>query len=413
MESPVILRSTLTGAWKRYTEPPSRLRPELPTESTPFEEVAEQVLQAVSGALMIPDQEAVLVVDREGRVRIANQQACELFEFLRKGPPNDEPISVISEGLVSPGRLEDLIQGKAMERYETVYSDLQGRKVHLDIFLSAVENQTGQAVGFVFVARDVTGRKKQEKALREATEKLRQMKQELLHFERLASIGRFTSGIVHEIKNTLGIILGGIQYIGSGLSGADEEVRNTVGIVKETTVRMGELVQEILQFSKPTPPLMERVAAEALVTQTLPLMKYVGIHKKKGFSLETEFREREIWVRVDRRQMQQVIFNLLINAVDALPHGGTICARVYSQPPTADFSGKGACVIEVSDTAGGIPKEEMGHLFKPFFTTKGPQGVGLGLVVCKMIVENHQGRLRIESEQGRGTTVSILLPRTE
>jgi signal transduction histidine kinase len=237
------------------------------------------------------------------------------------------------------------------------------------------------------------------------------MEDELARLERLASIGRFAAGIVHEIKNALGVLLGGVEYIAGELSGQSEQVRETLSVMKETGMRMGEMAEEVLRFSRPAPAILERVDPEELISATLSLMKYIGIHKKKGFSLETEFRIKGMQVQVDRKQIQQVIFNLLINGVDAMPRGGAIAVRLYAQPPSADFPQVGACVIEVSDTGEGIPRGSLSRLFDPFFSTKGDQGIGLGLVVCKMIVENHHGRLRIESEEGRGTRVRILLPR--
>ena len=109
--------------------------------------------------------------------------------------------------------------------------------------------------------------------------------------------------------------------------------------------------------------------------------------------------------------MQQVIFNLLINSVDALPAGGEIKIKIYEKSIPELYLNQAACVIEIADTGIGISKDNLSRIFEPFFTTKrDKKGTGLGLSVAKMIVENHKGNLQVESEIGKGTVVRIILP---
>ena len=121
-----------------------------------------------------------------------------------------------------------------------------------------------------------------------------------------------------------------------------------------------------------------------------------------------------MWLNVDKNQILQVLFNLMANAVEAMPNGGELTVRTYKTYPSLQSvfsSDRPVCVIEISDRGEGIPKENLQRLFEPFFTTKRERkGTGLGLSIAKTIVENHQGDLLIESEPGQGTQVWVLLP---
>ena len=118
-----------------------------------------------------------------------------------------------------------------------------------------------------------------------------------------------------------------------------------------------------------------------------------------------------MYLEVDKNQMQQVFFNLLMNAIEAMPKGGTIMIKTYKMKPSESSLADKLCVIEVADTGEGISKKDLQRIFEPFFTTKRERkGTGLGLSMTKMIVNNHKGDLAIESIPGKGTTAQIALP---
>ena len=127
--------------------------------------------------------------------------------------------------------------------------------------------------------------------------------------------------------------------------------------------------------------------------------------------IKTEFPKEDIFVEVDKNQLGQVLFNIFINAIEAMPKGGPLRIKVYKTVVKDLFKGNPACIIEVIDRGEGISKENLSKLFEPFFTTKrDKKGTGLGLAMSRIIINNHKGLLTLESEQKKGTTAKVFLP---
>ncbi|MDD2654932.1 MAG: PAS domain S-box protein [Candidatus Omnitrophica bacterium] len=264
-------------------------------------------------------------------------------------------------------------------------------------------------VGEMGILRDITERKKSEIELRKAYVELEEAQEMLIQSEKMAALGRFSSGIAHEIKNPLGIILGGLEFLEAILSKeSNSEVKIAIEKIKETTLRANAIVQGLLRFSRPSELTIETVDPNNLIRENLSLLKYrIPLSDIK---IETQLEKEGFFVDVDKAQMGQVIFNLLMNAIEAMPKGGKITIKTYKAAFTR-FPAKQASIIEIIDTGEGISKENLSRIFEPFFTTKrDKKGTGLGLCIAKAIVENHKGRLMIVSELNKGTNVKIVLP---
>ncbi|MFA7677449.1 MAG: ATP-binding protein [Candidatus Omnitrophota bacterium] len=245
--------------------------------------------------------------------------------------------------------------------------------------------------------------------LSEAYDKLKKAQNGLVQSEKLAALGRFSSGMAHEVKNPLGIILGGIEYLDKKLESADADVRMAIGKIKESTLRADIIIRNLLKFAMPSEIKTDKVSPSQLVNETIALLKYRT--SLINISIKTDFSKDDTVVLVDKNQIQQVLFNLIVNAVDAMPKGGQIKIKVYRALMNESFGDKPVCIIEVTDTGAGISQENLSKLFEPFFTTKrDKKGTGLGLSISKIIVENHKGILLIESQETKGTTVKIALP---
>ena len=255
----------------------------------------------------------------------------------------------------------------------------------------------------------VIERKRAEEALKNAYIKLKETQQELIQSEKLAALGRFSSGIAHEVKNPLGIMLGSIEYLERKLSTCEEDIKLALVKLKEAILRADNVLQGLLKFSRPSELKTEKINSADLVNEALSFYKYRA--SLNNVNIKTEVTEENIYVEVDKNQMEQVIFNALINSIDALPKGGEIKIKVYKKTLSELPLEQSACIIEIQDTGIGISKENLSRVFEPFFTTKREKkGTGLGLSVAKMIVENHKGNLEVESEIGKGTVVRIVLP---
>jgi len=262
---------------------------------------------------------------------------------------------------------------------------------------SASTIEVGKDNIILAVANDITERKKAESELGAA-------QRQLMQSEKLAALGRFASKLAHEIKNPLAILLGGMEYLRDKLPGSDKEVRESLVKMRDAVARANTIVKDLLSFAKPSKLAHEKVHPNSLVHDAIDFTELLK-HKSDTAKVDIrqELTDKEIYIDVDRNQMQQALFNILLNAIEAIQVSGEIVVRTYP----ADSS----CVIEVQDTGEGIAKEDMPKLFELFFTTKKDQkGTGLGLPIVKEIVERHKGTIAIESAAGKGTKVRITLP---
>lgn len=250
---------------------------------------------------------------------------------------------------------------------------------------------------------------KANEELTQASAKLKEAQYGLVQSEKLAALGRFSSGIAHEVKNPLGIILGGTEYLERKLQSKDKDIKTALKKIKESALRADTIVRNLVKFAMPSEIKTEKVTPKELVNDTLSLLKYRS--SLININITTEFSKDNISINVDKNQIHQVLFNVLMNAIDAMPKGGDIKITTY-KVSGEEFSKKGlVCVIEIVDTGEGISKENLPRLFEPFFTTKrDKKGTGLGLAMSKTIVENNHGSLLVDSELGKGITVRVILP---
>ena len=245
--------------------------------------------------------------------------------------------------------------------------------------------------------------------LKQTIEKLNHTQAQLIQSEKLAALGRFASGVAHEVKNPLGTILGGLEFLELKLPQNDADLTVAIKKIKDSTLRANDIVQNLLKFARPSELKTERSNPKDLIEDTLSLVKFRA--PLSDIKISTDFAQEGIYIEVDKNQMLQVLFNIFMNAVEAMPKGGEIKIKTYKTDIPEFSPQKQACVIEIIDTGEGITQYNLSRLFEPFFTTKRDRrGTGLGLSMSKMIVEKHKGKLVIESEPGKGTGVKIILP---
>ncbi len=249
--------------------------------------------------------------------------------------------------------------------------------------------------------------------LKETLDILNQTQVQLIQSEKLAALGRFSSGLAHEVKNPLAIILGGIEFLENRLVNADEESRTALLKMKESTLRANNILLNLLKFARPSELKVEKIKPEDLINDTVNLFKYRA--PVRGITINSQYPDNGLPVEVDKNQIQQVLFNLLSNATDAMPEGGQINISGYKSRRPEEFLKDNipALVLEIGDTGEGISQENLKRIFEPFFTTKrDKKGTGLGLSMSKKIIDNHKGKILVDSELGKGTTIRIVLPFT-
>lgn len=244
--------------------------------------------------------------------------------------------------------------------------------------------------------------------LRDANTRLEAASKQLVMSEKLAAIGEITACIAHEINNPIAVIQGNLEILRDTVGEAARDAETEFRLIEQQITRINLIVTKLLRFAKPEEyeGFIDRERPAEVVADCLPLVR----HLLSTGAIEL-IRDDDTGrlVRADRTELQQILINLLVNAIHAMPKGGTLAIRCRD----ADRDGGPGVAIAISDTGVGIPVEIMERVFDPFFTTKRGEGTGLGLSICQMLVERNGGTLSVESETDRGTTFTIWLPEAD
>lgn len=287
------------------------------------------------------------------------------------------------------------------------------------IDLSVAEARLGLERVFVGIIRDISERKRAEKALEESRESLqkavaelqtrneeiRAMTQQLWQAAKLASVGELAASIAHELNNPLATVSLRAEAI-LAQTPTEDRRRRALEIIQQETKRMGELVSNLLQFSRRGEDQVSTVDLRHELAKSVELIQHH--FRKRQVAVVQDLALDTPNIYGDRQKLRQVFLNLLTNASDAMPRGGTLTLRAG---PAVMAEGKPGVNIEFTDTGIGISMENLQKIMEPFFTTKEEgKGTGLGLAICRRIVMEHAGAIEINSKVGVGTTVRVLLP---
>ncbi len=237
--------------------------------------------------------------------------------------------------------------------------------------------------------------------LKATNDELKDAQEKLVRSEKLAAIGQLAGGVGHELRNPLGAIKNAVYYIrgkvaNSELAQKEPRVMEFLDIVDGEINSSTKIISDLLTFSrvgKPavSPARIEKVIDDAISHTTIP--GNIELTKEVAAGLPE--------IQIDTDQMRQVLINMITNAVQAMPEGGKLAIVARQKDSSIE--------VEIVDTGCGIPEEAMGKLFEPLYTTKA-KGIGLGLAVCKSIIERHDGHIEVESNMGKGTSFTIRLP---
>jgi len=238
-----------------------------------------------------------------------------------------------------------------------------------------------------------------ERKVEQRTAELKAMQAHLIQSEKLAGVGKLAAGVAHEINNPLTCVLTNSSLILSDLPAGDPRREDLQSIVDET-LRCRKIVKGLLDFARQTKPQKQNLNLNKVAEDVLALVRNQASFQ--NITIHTELDIQIPSVLADADQMRQVILNIILNAADAMPQGGVLRIRSYSD------SRQNQVVLRISDTGPGIPKDLQDKLFEPFFTTK-KTGTGLGLAIAYGIMERHKGALRVESSPGHGTTIVVIL----
>jgi len=294
-----------------------------------------------------------------------------------------------------------------------------------DPYVSVIEVMKSSNVRYVPVKRDgqiagIISMKDLMNELDRANDEIQKTQDRLVQAEKMNAVAILAGGIAHEVKNPLAVIIQGINYLKVALPDQTKDINEVFDMMREGVKRADTIVRSLNEFTKKDAPAFQSQAASSVVDQSLALILH-DLHGQQT-ELVREFTEDVPHVWVDQPSLEQAIYNVLLNAVQALSKGGKLTVRIYQEPVASFFRrfsrqreefshfGKSLVVIEVEDDGEGIPAENLSRVFQPFFTTRGPrEGAGLGLPVTKNILDIHKGFIALESEENKGTKVSIAL----
>jgi len=250
-----------------------------------------------------------------------------------------------------------------------------------------------------------------EQRVSEKTDELKKIHEQIVQIEKMASLGKLSATVAHELNNPLEGVLTYAKLIARRMRRMEiespqlKETIEDIELIMRETERCGNIVKNLLLFSKKQVVEFGLVSVRQIVEKAERLMKHHFDISNVQFT--ANYPADEVLLLCDENQIQQALVALFVNAVEAMPDGGTLTVSV------SDNALSGKITIEVQDTGVGIPEEDVGHVFEPFFSTKrNEQGVGLGLSVVYGIIDRHGGKIVIQSHVGKGTTFRIDFPRT-
>ena len=319
----------------------------------------------------------------DGTITTMNDAACDILGITGAPPLGQKLASHIpslGEVLAKAGALGRVLR----DEVDAVRAD--GVERRLGLSATPLSDHTGNVTGRVIHFQDLTD--------------LRHMEQAVTRAERLAGIGRLAANIAHEIRNPLASISGSVEVL-KRLPGADAETCNLVDIAVREVDRVNALISNLLDYARPRTEDRQRLDLAEMVAEISRMFEQERRTKEVRLLLHAP---TSVWVEAASGQMQQVLWNLLRNAAEAMPEGGTIylsTAQRNVAPPEA--------ILMVRDTGIGIATEDLDHIFEPFFSRK-VGGTGLGLATTARIVEDHKGTIDVLSQRGKGTTFTVRLP---
>jgi PAS domain S-box-containing protein len=343
-----------------------------------------------------------VVIDSDQRITLINKKGCELLEY-----EEEEILGKNWFDTFIPERMRDQVKAafvklmsgeiKPVEYYENPVLAKNGQERMIAWHNAVLRDERGQIYATLSSGEDITEKRLLEQQVRQA--------------EKLSAVGQLTTGLAHEIGTPLNVILGRAEFMLRKMSAEDPLRHNLESIIAQIE-RITKIVQQLLSFSRPKPPQVEPVHLIPLLQGVLSFLEY---HiQQQGISATLDCAQNLPEVLVDRDQVQQVFFNIILNAIQSMPQGGKLTIRVSQtiareqrEDPVRDQYLK----IEVADTGTGIPSDKLSKIFDPFFSTKEVgKGSGLGLTVCYELVKSHEGWIDVKSQVGEGSIFTVYLP---
>ncbi|MCA0987727.1 PAS domain S-box protein [Guptibacillus algicola] len=356
------------------------------TEKKEAERELKQTLKQLKDMKYALDESALVsIADKRGKITSVNDKFCETSGYMKKELIGEE--HMILDSGYHPESFFTEMRSK-ISKGEVWKGEINNKKKNGEVFwvdttIVPFLDDEGEPYQYVYIRKDITNRKQTEEFLRTS--------------DKLSVIGELAAGVAHEIRNPLTSLKGFTQILKSRLS--DESDQEFIKIMMSELDRINMIVNEFMVLARPQAVTYEKANILDLIENVLTLIETQAI--LNNVQIFTRLIKTVPAITCSENQIKQVLINVLKNAIEAMPDGGEIVVSVYVD--STDI------MIEVKDNGTGIPDHQLSHLGEPFYTTK-KKGNGLGLMICRRIIQNHKGEMTFASEEGLGTTVAIKLP---
>jgi two-component system sensor histidine kinase PilS (NtrC family) len=343
----------------------------------------------------------MLITDMSGRVVSSNHAAGRILQLApgaRQGWLAQEVLNFIKLDEIA---METETSDQGLNRAEGLFKRPDGQEIMVGVSYFPLRDDQGTIHGLIFNFQDIT--------------LIRAMEGEIKRAEQLAAVGRLSAAIAHEIRNPLASLSGSIQLLRAELD-LDESNQRLMEIIAHEIQRLNTIITDFLAYARPRPLQYDEVDIHKLISGTLHLFGK-GLPEGSAVTIRTEFAPTVPNIAVDPQGLRQVLWNLCLNAVEAMQYQGTLIVSTALEPRlphpyrhSASLAGPGqALIIAVLDTGPGMSIDVQEKIFEPFYSTK-DGGTGLGLATVDRIIYNHQGKIEVKSQLGHGTTMRIHLP---
>ncbi len=346
-------------------------------------------LRALHERIVESIRSGVVTTDLEGRIYTFNSAAREITGF-QEDEVRGKDASIFFGEIKGHHMSESLRASKSGEpspRYETDCLTPEGLRLRLGFSIAPLFSESNETTGMVITFQDLT----QVRALEETSRRQ----------DRLAAIGRMAASIAHEIRNPLAAMRGSIQMLRAEMDN-DSSQTELMEIILRESDRLNRIITDFLNYARPRSLTPTRVNLGDLLHQTFALLKHSPEILESQKVVE-ELPDTPLIAEADEGQLKQVFWNLARNALQAMPDGGTLTARL-------EKNSHSRIRIAFSDTGRGMTPDQVEHLFEPFSSTTG--GTGLGLSIVYQIIRDHGGTINVRSREEQGTTITVELPAT-
>jgi two-component system sensor histidine kinase HydH len=342
-------------------------------------------INAISSEMINNLPEGVILTDNNLNIRYLNKNAETILGLNEKDVIGHRPEETLPPAITSIG-ISAAGNDRILEK-EIGIKQQDGHTIPLSVIATEVVTTDGTFVGHMYILKDLS--------------QIKQLQMEVQKKDKLAAIGNLAAGVAHEVRNPLSSIKGYASYFKT-LFAEDSENRAAAEVLVNETERLNRVITELLEISRPSEIKLQEVDIRTVLDTTIRLI-HSDANQQGNIEFSTDISEDLKSIPVDPDRFVQVLMNLYLNGIQAMPDGGLIKTGVKSKNDQVE--------IVITDTGIGMTEGTKRQLFNPYFTTK-TTGTGLGMAIVHKIIEAHKGEINVSSQEGKGTEISIRLPKS-